>query len=620
MNTTLILIGIALVLGIAALFAVPSSVEPEIFSDQGEIFFPEFADPFACQSLEVYEPDLDAAEVKPFKVVFEDGLYRIPSHHGYPADAKERMANAAASLIGLMKDKIRSDRVEDRAAFGVEDPLDAATPLENRGKRIVMKDNAGRTLADIIVGKGLEPGDGMGGAVNTRDWAYLREPDSKRIYAVNLRISPESYGELLKDISTKFSEWIDTDLLHLERGEVKELFLHNYTVDETTRSIQAGEDLLLEKGEEDKWTLEELAEEEQVNDTKVTDMLRTLDNLTIAGVRPKPKQLTMGSLVSKGFFVDQNGALFGNEGQLEVTTDKGVKYHLFFGEVLFGSGAAVTAGIDQEEDSGEEKDEEEAESVENRYLYVSAALDSSLEQGLKRAREEAEEEQKQKEAEKAEKEKAEAEEGEDVEEEPKKEEEKTEKQKEVERLEKKLEEAKAKVEELNLRFDKWYYVITGDSFSKLHLSRAQLVELKVPDTSSIGEQPETEKEPIERPSGLAYVELDYGSGQSAADGDLVKVLYTGWLKDGTEFDSNQDKENPFSLTLGKGEVIKGWEEGLKGMRPGGKRKLIIPPDLGYGDADKGTIPPNSFLIFDVELLEVIKPEMEEGEESPDENK
>jgi FKBP-type peptidyl-prolyl cis-trans isomerase FkpA len=108
------------------------------------------------------------------------------------------------------------------------------------------------------------------------------------------------------------------------------------------------------------------------------------------------------------------------------------------------------------------------------------------------------------------------------------------------------------------------------------------------------------------PSGLEYKDLKMGTGESATRGDRVVVHYTGWLTDGKQFDSSLDGE-PFSFKLGVGEVIAGWDEGLAGMMVGGKRKLRIPPALGYGR--KGSlpgIPPNAELIFEVELLEVQK--------------
>ena len=104
-------------------------------------------------------------------------------------------------------------------------------------------------------------------------------------------------------------------------------------------------------------------------------------------------------------------------------------------------------------------------------------------------------------------------------------------------------------------------------------------------------------------SGLIYEELVVGSGGEAAHGKPVTVHYTGWLTDGTKFDSSKDRNDPFVFHLGQGQVIKGWDEGVAGMKVGGKRKLTIPPQLGYGARGAGgVIPPNATLVFEVELL------------------
>jgi len=106
-------------------------------------------------------------------------------------------------------------------------------------------------------------------------------------------------------------------------------------------------------------------------------------------------------------------------------------------------------------------------------------------------------------------------------------------------------------------------------------------------------------------SGLKYVDLQEGQGAEARSGQTVSVHYTGWLENGTKFDSSHDRRDPFSFKLGAGQVIRGWDEGVAGMKIGGKRKLTIPADLGYGARGAGgVIPPNATLIFEVELLGV----------------
>ena len=108
-------------------------------------------------------------------------------------------------------------------------------------------------------------------------------------------------------------------------------------------------------------------------------------------------------------------------------------------------------------------------------------------------------------------------------------------------------------------------------------------------------------------SGLKYVDLVVGKGASPVQGKQVKVHYTGTLENGTKFDSSVDRRQPFSFVIGVGQVIKGWDEGVMGMKVGGKRKLVIPANLGYGARGAGgVIPPNATLLFDVELLDVQK--------------
>jgi len=115
-----------------------------------------------------------------------------------------------------------------------------------------------------------------------------------------------------------------------------------------------------------------------------------------------------------------------------------------------------------------------------------------------------------------------------------------------------------------------------------------------------------QKKPVKTPTGLQYIDHVVGKGQEAKPGDKVKVHYTGWLYEkgarGSKFDSSKDRDKPFMFTIGAGTVIKGWEEGVKGMKIGGKRELIVPASLAYGPRGRTGIPPNATLDFEIELL------------------
>jgi len=132
---------------------------------------------------------------------------------------------------------------------------------------------------------------------------------------------------------------------------------------------------------------------------------------------------------------------------------------------------------------------------------------------------------------------------------------------------------------------------------------------------AVGLAPARADQPTTQPSGNSHTTADgltitdkvVGTGDEAKSGDTVVVNYTGWLKsNGQKFDSSYDRNQPFTFVLGNGDVIKGWDEGVVGMKVGGKRELIIPPDLGYGATGTpgGPIPPNATLIFDIELVKI----------------
>ena len=135
---------------------------------------------------------------------------------------------------------------------------------------------------------------------------------------------------------------------------------------------------------------------------------------------------------------------------------------------------------------------------------------------------------------------------------------------------------------------------------------APVAEATATEAATSGtENKSTEENAVTTASGLQYVVIEEGTGPAPQPGDVVKVHYTGTLEDGTKFDSSRDRGEPIQFPLGVGSVIPGWDEGIGLMKKGGKAKLIIPPDLGYGEKGAGgVIPPNATLIFEVELVDI----------------
>jgi hypothetical protein len=366
------------IMGSFALLAVAARFEPEatpstIFSDAGELFFPEFRDPSKVAAIEVVGYDQEEAVARPLKVELRKGSYVITSHADYPAEAKDRMATTASSLVGLKKDSPVSDHWEDHAGYGVIDPLDTKNAsLQGRGKRVTLKDAAGTTLADIVLGKSVPEKEGQ---------RYVRLPGQKRVYAVKTAADP----------SAQFADWVEANLLRLRASDISKLTLNAYQVDEQFGRLMNMNRTVMTRGDAS-WN------------ATANRIASTLASLRVTGARAKPPALadqlrkkqiemtleTVMSLRQLGYFIAPNGALLANEGELIAETSSGLSYVLRFGEVVTDTTSAAAA----------------AKPKENRYLFVTVSTKNP--------------------------------------------------------------EAQRAADALDSKFADWYYIITGEDFTRLH--------------------------------------------------------------------------------------------------------------------------------------------------------
>jgi hypothetical protein len=398
---TLIFVAVAVVsVGAASASYYVTRPRPDAESKVlGTEFYPEFQDPTTAQVLRVVAYDDKTASVKEFKVEYKDGKWRIPSHHNYPADAKDRLAQTAASIIGVTRGSLVSRRKSDQARYGVVDPDDSdATVLKGRGQRITLSKNDGTVLADFVIGNKAE---------GQTDAYYVRAPkaqDADSIYLTKLKI----------DLSTKFGDWIEPDLLKVDRDQLTDIRIDNYSIDETQGVIVPGQISELKKQPTgDSWELVGIKPDEELKTDTVNQLVNSLDNLRLVGVRPKPQgvhaDLTLdpriaqsrelvaalrNDMLNRGFILARERAggkthLYSKEGELEAGTKEGVQYSLHFGQIFTGTEFEIETGLSKDKDKEKAKesdknatkkeDDKSKESLKkSRYLMVYASFDPKL--------------------------------------------------------------------------------------------------------------------------------------------------------------------------------------------------------------------------------------------------
>lgn len=520
---TIIFVVVAVVSVVIAFAArQSSSVKPLDEFDESLIsqpFYPDFTDPNEATSLRVVTFNEKRGEAKIFEVASKDGKWTIPSHHNYPVDGKDRLERTAASVIKIQRGALAGRRKSEFERLGVVDPMDvleADKEIEDVvgiGNRIGLY--KGETaLAEFIIGNAVE---------GKRDHYYVRRPDEDQTFITQVEV----------DLSTDFVDWIEPDLLQIERAELKEIDIFKYSVNEPPSS---GKVLSLSKEDEvADWKLYGLDEmTEELVETEVNSIVNVLDDMKIVGVRPKPpifsenlrvnkgislNRSTLADLENRGFYLGSDGqgntALMSEEGEMQVATTEGVSYRMYFGKVFTGTEFEIEVGFanDKEKnkaeqnDNSDEEDSTEGESDDekkSRYLFVMASFDPSAigEPPVKPTKPEPKPEKTEtkddgnSEDDKEDKDDAgkENDEGAKDDESDNKEpdadvDEKVDPEKEYQQaLEKyeadrksyqsKVEAGQKKAKELNDRFAPWYYVISAQSFEDLSLTREALVRKK----------------------------------------------------------------------------------------------------------------------------------------------
>lgn len=529
-----------LVAAIAALVAWepwrPSLSTSNVPEGVGEKLFPEFKDPLAAKSLEVVTFNEEDATLRDFKVAQQNGVWSIPSHSDYPADAADHMAQAATALLDLEKLNLASDKPGDQELYGVITPdVSKLRPgMVGVGTRIIVKGDQDKPLADLVIGKDVKDQPGL---------RYVRSTDRDQIYVVKVKTDK---------FSTKFEDWIEKDLLKLQAFDVRDVELNDYsTADNVT--VNGGIQLQVKKRNRIKlayddtksnWKLveisefdekgnpvpSELAEDEELNNEKLNALKTALDDLKIVDVQRKPKGLSQDlkasdelvkdneaalSLVQRGFFpVGADREIYSSEGEATCTTKDGVRYVLRFGRL---AGGDEGGGDSKDEGDGKEK----SNPALNRYLFVMAQFDESqiakpqLEPvsgedkpdegkteeadkpaGAKQADDKKADEKPddasetktaaQDDAEKKADQKAEPAPDAPAAEEKKPSTPDEEKKIAIERENKRkqddydnaIKKGQEKVKELNERFADWYFIIPDDVYKKIHLGRADIVKKK----------------------------------------------------------------------------------------------------------------------------------------------
>ncbi|MEE2935123.1 MAG: DUF4340 domain-containing protein [Planctomycetota bacterium] len=393
-----------------------SPKEIQEFGKVGEEFYPKFTDPTVATALAVKVIDSD--NLKPLEFSVEqasNGQWVIPSHHNYPADAADQLAKTASSVIGIKRDAMVTRWDSDHPQYGVVDPeTDSVSvdEIDGIGKRLTFRGTDDKILASFIIGKKVE---------DQENRYYVRHPGEDETYIAELDI----------DLSTKFGDWVKTDLLDVQGSDILRIDLQDYSFEERGMQLAVTDTIETELSRDsstDDWTMKGLdVATKQVNAEAIAETVNAVADLAIAGVRPKQPGLTgdleldrsviasqrdvdriQADLLARGFLLQPSTSdpkqlrLIAREGELSVGTNDGLVYQLHFGraftgsdeelEIGFSSNGDTEASSEEDADQPDAKDatgDSEAEGSDSeaeetpsgkpgRYVYVRVQVDPSL--------------------------------------------------------------------------------------------------------------------------------------------------------------------------------------------------------------------------------------------------
>jgi hypothetical protein len=536
LNRTAIYFAVALVVVGLAIFTRPSSSRFDVETMIGEPLVDEF-DIDAPQRLAVTRVDAETGQRRDFEVAEKGGLWTIPSKGGYPADATANMVSAVEGIVGRTILAVATDEAGRHAEFGVLDPAtsSAAADAEAVGTRVKLTGADDEVLADVIIGKAVKDTDGK--------QHYVRLATQDAVYAVE--IDPAAF-------STDFSDWIEKDLLGLSTFDIQSVKINDYSapveVQLTNQGlrrlvslIQRGRYELRYDDENSKWDAEsletwnpetekfepfELQAGEELNADALREMRTALDDLTIVDVDRKPAGLSadlkagdeflnsreaISNLANRGFMPigdeQGNAQIYSSDGELIVTLKSGVEYVLRFGDIEQTEAEAI---------AGAEPGTDADDSSLSRYLFVTVRMnetaierpeleelpplpEANTTQPDGEATEESTDDSGESDAESDDQPTADTETKTDTDEIARIRAERAaiedRNNAALRQYEEQLKEGRQRVEELNVRFGDWYYLIGNDVFKKVHLSGDQLVQKKE-------QQPAGESSPLGAPAGM----------------------------------------------------------------------------------------------------------------------